>query len=220
MTDDMQRQMRADAVRIEAQAAALPTDAEGRRAALNEAATAYHAAIMAGDEPERRAADARALVALVALNDGELFGFAVSGKGPDLMLNECAAQPGTVPTWGQRGEFVLTVDAMRVRISYDPHLGRAMPAHMGLHVVDPDKPFISDTGFWSRFLSGFVAGQTVDEAARALIQQTLAASGRKMIDAQFRERRWAEPVPAWIEAESTQAPAFYEERGGQVAFAF
>jgi len=220
MTDNWKREARAETVRIEALAAALPTDAEGRRAAMAEAASAYHAAIMAGDEPQRRAADQRALVAMVALNDGELFGFAVRGKGPDVMLNELAAQPGTVPAWGQRGEFVLTVDAMRVRISYDPHLGQAMPAHFGLHVVDPDKPFISDTGFWSRFINGFVAGQTVDEAARALIQQALAASGRKMIDAQFRERRWAEPVPAWIEAESTQAPAFYEDRGGQVAFAF
>lgn len=220
MSEDLKQKLRADTVRIEALAAALPTDTEGRRVALIEAANAYHAAIIAGDEPARRAADERALVVLVALNDGELFGFAVRDKAPDLMLNDCAAQPGTVPTWGQRGEFILTVDAMRVRVTFDPHLGRSMPAHIGLHVVDPGKPFISDTGFWSRWQGDMIEGQTVDEAARVLIEQALAESGRKMIDPQYRQRREAEPVPTWIDAGSTPAPAFYEERGGQVAFAF
>jgi hypothetical protein len=220
MTEDLKHQMRADTVRIEAQAAALPTDTDGRRAVLMAAAEAYHAAIMDGDEPARRAADQRALAALVALNDGELFGFAVKDKAPDQMLDQCAAQPGTVPHWGQRGEFVLTVDAMRVRVSFDPNLGRSMPAHIGLHVVDPAKPFISDTGFWSRWQGDLIAGQMVDEAARVLIEQALAESGRKMIAPGFRQRREAEPVPAWIDGDTAPAPAFYEDRGGQVAFAF
>ena len=220
MSDEMQRRRDERAIYFATLAAALPTDPEQRRAELVAAQDAYHAAIMGGDEEARLAADERALVVLVALNDCDLFGFAVRDAAPDVMLTECAAKPGTVPTWGQRGDFALTVDAMRVRIVFDPHLGSSMPAHIGLRVVDPGKPFISDTGFWSRWQSHYVAGQTVDEAARALIEQTLAESGRKMLDPQFRERRWAEPVPAWIDAESTPAPAFYEERGGQVAFAF
>lgn len=218
--EEMQRRIRADDDRIERMAAALPVDPEGRRAALVEAGDAYHAAIMTGDEAARQAAEERAFAVLVALNDGEVFGFAVSGKAPDLMLADTAAEPGSVPHWGQRGEFVLTVDAMRVRVTFDPNLGRSMPAHLGLHVVDPGKPFISDTGFWSRWLNGMVAGQTVDDAARELIEQTLAESGRKMIDPSFRQRREAEPLPAWIDENSGPAPAFYEDRGGQAAFAF
>jgi hypothetical protein len=220
MSDDFKRQMRADTVRIEAQAAALATDSDGRRAALMAATDAYHAAIMDGDESARRAANEQALTALVALNDGELFGFAVTGKAPDLMLDALAAQPGTVPNWGQRGEFVLTVDAMRVRVTFDPNLGRSMPAHIALHVVDPGKPFISDTGFWSCWQGDMIEGQTVADAARVLIEQALAESGRKMIAPSFRQRREAEPVPAWIESDTAPAPAFYEDRGGQVAFAF
>ncbi|MFL0419568.1 hypothetical protein ACH0CP_18715 [Sphingomonas sp. 179-I 2A4 NHS] len=220
MTEDFKRQMRADTMRIEGLAAALPADHDGRRAALVEAADAYHAAIMAGDERARRTADERALAALVALNDGELFGFAMSGKAPDQMLDACAAQPGTVPSWGQRGEFVLTVDGMRVRVVFDPNLGRSMPAHIGLHVVDAGKPFISDTGFWSRWQGDMIEGQTVDEAARVMIEQSLSESGRKMLAPGFRERRQAEDVPAWIDGAAAPASDFYEDRGGQVAFAF
>ena len=200
-------------------AASLPTDAEGRRAALMAAIRAYDAAIIEGDELARRVAEDGSLAVMWAVNGGTLFGFGIKGCSADQMQDECAAIPGEVPLWGQRGEFLLIVDGMRVRVTVEPHLGSLMPAHIGLHSVDHATPFISDTGYRSCWQTTMIAGLAVDETARRLIEQE-ARKGRTLIAQPYRKHRDEEPAPAWIDGGSSAAPAFYEDRGGQVAFAF
>src|SRR6202023_4095907 len=76
--------------------------------------------------------------------------------------HESAATPGSVPLWGQAGEFVITVGAMRVRIELHGMFGigstSCLFAGFYAHAVDTDRPFLSETGFRT-FLG--VSGQLV-----------------------------------------------------------
>ena len=76
----------------------------------------HHAAILAADieEAMRIREDAHGLAA--KLNGGTC-GIIAGPDAPGCILEaETAVAPGTVPLWGQAGEFTVTVDAMRVRI--------------------------------------------------------------------------------------------------------
>ena len=76
----------------------------------------HHAAMLAAgiDEAMRIREDAHGLAA--KLNGGTC-GIIAGPDAPGCILeSETEAAPGTVPLWGQAGEFTVTVDAMRVRI--------------------------------------------------------------------------------------------------------
>lgn len=58
-----------------------------------------------------------------------------------------AARPGHVPGWGQAGEWLLEVEGVRIRVAISPY---GLGVHsLGLHAVDADAPFLSDTGYLS-----------------------------------------------------------------------
>lgn len=90
------------------------------------------------------------------------------------LIRRCAAPNGTVLLWGQEGEFTLPVAGTLVRFEWGGMLCLC-GSHSGFnaHVVDYDRPFISDTGFRS-FVSGggvgHVAGMTVAQYATAAIE--------------------------------------------------
>ena len=60
---------------------------------------------------------------------------------------------GTVPLWGQTGDFIITVDDMRVRIELEGMFGLAARFSFwpgfSAHAVDHDRPFLSETGYRS-----------------------------------------------------------------------
>jgi hypothetical protein len=70
-----------------------------------------------------------------------------------VLARESAAAPGAVPLWGQIGEFIITVDGMKVRIELDGLFGIGgrfiyWPG-FSAHAVDYDRPFLSETGYRS-----------------------------------------------------------------------
>lgn len=106
----------------------------------------------------------------------------------------CAAEPGTVPMWGQCGEFLLDMGTYRLWVTCNMTFGMQMP-HMEFHAVDLNRPFLSESGYRSNFIS-FVGRNTVDEAARA-IAATMAP--RKITD-EGRNSCAKRQLPEWLQA--------------------
>jgi hypothetical protein len=135
----------------------------------------HHAAMLAADieEAMRIREDAHGLAA--KLNGGTC-GIIAGPDAPGCILEaETAAAPGTVPLWGQAGEFIVTVDAMCVQIEITGMFGICSTSCLfpGFYAraVDMDRPFLSETGFRS-FLGVYgdpVPGLTPEAFVRAVI---------------------------------------------------
>lgn len=113
----------------------------------------HHAAMLAADVDEtmrlRKEADNLAL----RLNHGDP-GILAGPDAPGCALaHETAAAPGSVPLWGQKGSFIVTVSGARVRVEMEGIFGiGARVAYwpgFSAHAVDHDRPFISPTGYRS-----------------------------------------------------------------------
>lgn len=158
----------------------------------------HHAAMLAVNVDEamrlRREADLLAL----RLNGGDT-GILADDDAPGYVLaRAAAADSGTVPLWGQDGDFLITACAMRVRIELDGMFG--IGSHcvywpgFAAHAVDFDKPFLSETGYRS-FLglhADPVAGLLPDEFAAKVIAAYVAreCKGRLVsIKPRHREKR-------------------------------
>src|SRR5207245_1861422 len=87
-----------------------------------------------------------------------------------------AAPPGTMPLWSQLGDFQITVSDMKVRIEQDGifGVGASFGPWLGFaaHDVEPEKPFLSETGYRS-FMgchADMMPGITPDRFAREMCQ--------------------------------------------------
>lgn len=135
----------------------------------------HHAAMLASDvEAAMRLRKEADLLAL-RLNNGEPGILAGEDAPGSVLSRETAAAPGTVPLWGQEGEFVIVVGGMRVRIEMDGMFGIGSSfgywPGFAAHAVDHLSPFISETGYRS-FLgihADPVAGLTPDMFAEKII---------------------------------------------------
>jgi N6-adenosine-specific RNA methylase IME4 len=96
-----------------------------------------------------------------------------------------AAADGAVPLLGQAGRFLIEVEGCRI----DLHCGGLFGLGFGAHVVDLDRPFISETGYRSLGIRLFGDEQAVTEAAgsdmktfmeRACLEE-LTEGGRKKL---------------------------------------
>jgi hypothetical protein len=112
--------------------------------------------------------------------NGRTHGLTARDGAGTRLAEKTRAPPGTIPLWGQQGEFVIEAAGISVRMDTDGIFGIAtryvfMPG-LGAHAVDWDKPFISETGF--RSFIGYSAdlepGVTIDAFARALIEHHVA----------------------------------------------
>ncbi|MGE3624529.1 MAG: hypothetical protein AB7H77_11765 [Bdellovibrionales bacterium] len=111
----------------------------------------------------------------VRLNGGES-GILAHDDAPGYVLErKTAAVSGTIPLWGQTGDFFVAVDTMRVRIEMEGIFGigsgYAFWPGFSAHAVDIDRPFLSETGYRS-FLGIHAApqpGLTPDLFAREVI---------------------------------------------------
>jgi hypothetical protein len=140
----------------------------------------HHAAMTAGDIDAAMKIRDEAQDLAVKLNGGELLGICAGPDAPAYRLErETAAPDGTVPLWGQTGNFIIDVNGMKVRIEQDGlfGIGSSMSSAPGFaaHAVDYDKPFLSETGFRSFIGSRpeIVPGMTPDVMAREMIQAYL-----------------------------------------------
>ena len=161
----------------------------------------HHAAMIAGDVDKTMAIREEAQDLAVKLNGGTLMGICGAPDAPACVLErDTAAPPGTVPLWGQEGDFTIDFRGIPVRIEQDgifgigagfgPHLG------FGAHAVDYQRPFISETGYRS-FLGihgDMPVGMTPDvlagEAIKAYVDKECKGKLRK-IDGSHVEREMA-----------------------------
>jgi hypothetical protein len=160
----------------------------------------HNAAMLAGDEKGAVAVQKEAVRLAVKLNDGEP-GILGGPEAPGyVLMNATAALPGTVPMWGQKGEFDIKVGEMPVHIKMDGMLGISRHCNIwpgfSAHAIDYDKPFLSETGFRS-FIgvhANLVPGLTPDTFAREVIQHFLKTECKgklRKIGATYVEREMA-----------------------------
>ena len=114
-----------------------------------------------------------------------------------VLMRETVAPSGTVPMWGQAGNFTITIGDMPVHIVMDGMIGASagMSVWPGFsaNVVERDKPFLSQTGYRS-FLSvhaNMRPGLTPDVFAREAIETYIKTEckGRlRSVKAEYRDR--------------------------------
>lgn len=113
----------------------------------------HHAAMLAADVDQAMALRKEARRLALRLNRGEP-GILAGADAPGCVLaSDTAAPSGTVPLWGQTGEFAITVAGVQIRIEMEGIFGIcagvAFWPGFAVHCVDCDKPFISETGYRS-----------------------------------------------------------------------
>ena len=158
----------------------------------------HHAAMLAGDWTTTLALRNDAWRIVTKLNGGTHFGVLGDDEAPGRLLPRLTAAPtGTVPLWGQTGDFSITVRGMRVRIEQDGMFGIGSRDNFWLgfstHAIDWTKPFLSPTGYRS-FLTirlPIAAGVTPDQlATRAILDHLTTECKGKLtaIESTYRPR--------------------------------
>lgn len=206
--------------RCELIAPTLPdaADTEALLQLAKELAATIDAAVLSGDVATEEAARQTYQAIIWKMNGGTMF---ASLDGPDAPGNviaaHCAAPIGTVPGWWQDGEFLVTAAGVRARVVFG-HGFTGGTRHFAFHAVDPNKPFISETGYRSHFQAP-VTGATVEAVATGVLESLVAdRGGRVTIDRASRDRI---EVPAWVTAApGDDAPAIYADAKGQLTLAF
>nr|WP_012443532.1 hypothetical protein [Salmonella enterica]ABS71067.1 KlcB [Salmonella enterica subsp. enterica serovar Dublin] len=199
-------------------AASLPEDRGELMDAAAEAIRQYDAAIVGCDDDAAHSARDRYEAVIWKLNGNSFFGTKADADSPGYQVERhCAATPGTVPLWGQKGEFLMTVEGIRAVVEFGDGYG-SMYAHFAFHAVDLDLPFISETGYRSHF-TPVMGGMTVDEAAEAIMRAILAEKGRVLIKPDSRQFYEGREARAWLDY-TRPAQTIYQEGNGQIAFGF
>lgn len=183
--------------RLEVLAELLPATQAELLAVAVEAVAAAHAAVLVGDDLAGQLANERYQAVIWKLNGCTHNGSFEDNKAPGRVVEDhCRAQPGTVPMWGQAGSFMIMVDGVRCWIDFARGFGSVMDCHYEFHAVDLDGPFFSETGYRSHY-DQVQAGQTVDQAACAIVRAFMAKQRRYLAqDAQ--ERLAKDALPAWL----------------------
>jgi hypothetical protein len=159
----------------------------------------YHDAVLAGDLEALDSSQSAYEALVYVLNGSTMFGSAADeDRATHVLARAVAAAPGQVPCWGQSGDFLVEVDGMRVRVE----VAKGLHNHHGitLHAVDLDRPFLSETGYRSHFVTVTShLGETVEQAVRRAIAQVLESEGKpKAIEADAFVRRNPKPRPKWL----------------------
>lgn len=169
--------------RVEQANAHLPGTMEEALPFIGELLDEHHAAMLAGRVDEVMFCREEAHRLAVKLNGGKAGILADEASPGCVLARETSAAPGTVPAWGQKGSFIVTVAGMRVRIEIEGIFGLfaawSFWPSFSAHAVDPGRPFISETGYRSflsvRFapLPGLLPDTFAAEAIEAHIRQEM-----------------------------------------------
>ena len=180
-------------------AAELPDDRAGLLAVGAAAVVACHTAVLAQDQAALEAAEDRYEAAVWKLNGGTFF---ASYADPDAagraLRRLCSAVPGTVPMWGQSGEFLVTVRGTRCLVNFDNGMGSLSDAHFEFEVIDLDASFISETGYLSHHARAG-DGLTLDQMACEIISGLLQ-SKRRYVRPADQARLSKQPLRPWLAA--------------------
>lgn len=163
---------------IERFAMGLPADEPALLSRGRDALRAYDAAIR--NEDELAAEDARQhYEATVWKLNGETWFGCQGGPesgGPRLAIH-CAAQLGDDLLWAQKGAMIITVDGMRA--VWDQPGGFHLGFGGSWNAIDLNKPFVSDTGFWSYLSAPVIWGATLREACEIWLRSEMSSKERK-----------------------------------------
>ncbi|MDE2344604.1 MAG: hypothetical protein KGL63_14660 [Betaproteobacteria bacterium] len=202
-------------------AALLPDD----RAALLELARAtvqqYNAAILAGDDTAETEANATYQAIVWKMNGGTFFGCDDSSRedaGGVVTAQYCAAEPGTIPVWGQRGEFLIVAEGVAAVVELtDSHSDSLWP-HFSFYAVDNKQDFISETGYQSHFCHP-QRGKHLEDLATEIFAGLLRTC-RRPLSREYRERAALDSW-AWLHF-PTEEPqgGRREDAEGQFSFGF
>lgn len=176
-------------------AATLPECESELLERARQAVVALNAAVMCGNAKDAEAAGELYEAVRYKMNGNTFVGCSVGNPSVTTRIEDyCAAEPGTVPIWGQRGEFMLDMGTYRLWVTCSTTFGMQMP-HIEFHAVDLNRPFLSETGYRSNFAS-FVGKVTVDEAARTMA----AAMPLRKIKDENRNSCAERTLPQWLQA--------------------
>lgn len=157
----------------------------------------HHAAMLTADAELVKQLRDKACNLAARMNGGTSFGILADDDAPGCVLErETAAPAGTVPLWGQIGEFVITVDGMRVKIETEGMFSISSGMFwlgFSAHAVDWNKPFISETGYRSflGLLASPAPGMTPDTFTTEVIRTHVAKEMKgklRRIDSEYVER--------------------------------
>ncbi len=160
----------------------------------------HNEAMLAGDVEKTMAIREDAGELAYKVNGGDA-GIKAGPDAPCYVLERATAAPaGTVPMWGQTGEFTITVGNMSVRIEQQGMFGTGASSMLwpgfGAHAVDYNKPFVSETGYHC-FIgchADMVPGITPDVFARRMIEAYVARECKdklRKIERSYVEREMA-----------------------------
>jgi len=160
----------------------------------------HNEAMLAGDVPAAMKLREEAHDLAYKLNGGDA---GIKG-GPDapcyVLERVTEALAGTIPLWGQTGEFTIDVTGMKVRVEQDGMFGVGTGSMFwpgfGAHAVDYDKPFLSETGYRSfhgaqgSVVPGITPDKYAEEMIRSYMQRECKGKPRK-IESSYVEREMA-----------------------------
>jgi hypothetical protein len=133
---------------IDAKTAHLPGDWPTALEFYRNLTLSFNDAMLAGDVPETERLYNEAHDLAVKLNGGD-GGIVAHADAPAyVLMRETAAPKGTVPLWGQEGNFYIRHRGVLIRIEWHGMLYMSCGG-FAAHAVKKDKPFISDTGYRS-----------------------------------------------------------------------
>jgi hypothetical protein len=179
-----------DEMAEEARTAHIPATMEAAIPFYRELIEKHHAAMMAGDVAAAMAVRKEAEDLAVKLNGG----FMGINGGPDapcpVLERATAAPAGTIPLWGQTGEYTITVGTMPVKVEQDGIFGIGASfgywPNFAAHVVEPDKPFLSETGYRSFMgchadpVPGITPDRFATEMCKAYVQKDCKGKAKRV----------------------------------------
>nr|BCU00952.1 hypothetical protein [uncultured bacterium] len=182
-------------------AASMPADRDELLTLAVAAVVEVDAAIMRGDGAAAELAADKYAAVIWKMNGGTHVGSMVDDDAPGRVVERhCAAVPGEVPLWGQRGQFLVEREGVRALVEYEAGYGGPLGAHFQFYALDLDKPFISETGYRSNFATA-QGCMTVDEVAGGILAAMLAEKKRPvMIQDSYRDRLAGDALPSWCAA--------------------
>lgn len=151
-----------------------------------------------GNAPEQAAlAILRYDAVVYRLHGDSFFGCATDDGSYVRLERQLAAVPGTVPGWGQGGEWLVEVNGMRIRAKVGHGPKGTIP--LDLWAVDLDLPFLSPTGYRSHWIHyDQWLGRELSAAVRAELERCLQEKDWQPVVIADKDKQWLDDIPAWL----------------------
>lgn len=151
-----------------------------------------------GNAPEQAAlAILRYDAVAYRLHGDSFFGCATDDGSCVRLERQLAAVPGTVPGWGQGGEWLVEVNGMRIRAKVGHGPKGTIP--LDLWAVDLDLPFLSPTGYRSHWIHyDQWLGRELSAAVRAELERCLQEKDWQPVVIADKDKQWLDDIPAWL----------------------